>query len=125
MAGSESANVHNIYRLVAAETGYLGLVTFVVLLVRPLISAIRCGRRNPGDDRVRLRFGFGVALLTVYLHSFFEWVFIAFQAQYMFAMEMGLVAGLAGQLGYWGRRQPQGVRYGIDAFPIRPTRHAR
>src|SRR6185436_9983263 len=29
IVGSQGANVHNIYFLVAAETGYLGLITFV------------------------------------------------------------------------------------------------
>ena len=30
-----------------------------------------------------------------------------FVAQYIFAMDVGLVAGLAMQLGYWQRRYPQ------------------
>src|SRR5208282_6154782 len=35
--GSDSANVHNIYLLVTAESGYIGLVTFVLMLAQPLI----------------------------------------------------------------------------------------
>ena len=103
VSGSESANVHNIYWLVAAETGYLGLVTFLLLLLRPLTTAFVCGWRNRGDLRGDLLLGLGVSLLTVYLHSCFEWIAITFPAQYMFALTSGMVAGLAQQLGYWDR----------------------
>jgi hypothetical protein len=35
------------------------------------------------------------ALLAVYLHSLFEWVFVTFPAQYLLALDIGLVAALA------------------------------
>ena len=99
--GSDSANVHNIYYLITAETGYLGLLTFVFVLLRPLVVAFRCGWRNKRDRRGDLLLGLGTALLIVYVHSFFEWIFISFAAQYMFALDAGMVAGIATQLGYW------------------------
>ena len=95
------AFVHNAYWLVAAESGYLGIISFVMLLLSPLIVAFRCGWRNRKDHRGDLLLGFGVALLIVYLHSFYEWVFVSFEIEYMFAATMGLVAGLAQELGYW------------------------
>jgi hypothetical protein len=56
--------------------------------------------------------GLGMSLFIVYIHSYFEWVFITFSAQYMFALNVGLVAGLATQLGYWrsaaGKRRVAG-----------------
>jgi O-antigen ligase len=103
--GSDSANVHNIYYLVTAETGYVGLVTFVIMLLQPLMVAFRCSWRNRGDRRGDLLLGLGMSLLVVYIHSYFEWIFITFSAQYMFALDVGLVAGLATQLGYWQRTQ--------------------
>lgn len=48
--GSERANVHNIYRLVAAETGYPGLIALVLLLLGPMTVALRCGWRNRGNQ---------------------------------------------------------------------------
>jgi hypothetical protein len=89
--------------LVAAETGYFGLATFVILLMPPLIVAFSCGLRHAGDVRGDLLIGLGVALLAVYVHSFEEWIFVTFDAQYEFAIEIGMVAGLARELGYWRR----------------------
>jgi O-antigen ligase len=100
--------VHNVYLLVAAETGYPGLISFVLLLICPLIVAFRCGWHNRGDERGDLLLGLGVALLIVYIHGFFEWIFVNFEPEYMFALELGMVAGLAQQLGYW--RPPIGSR---------------
>jgi O-antigen ligase len=93
--------VHNTYMLVAAETGYPGLIAFILLLACPLIVAFRCGWQNRGDQGGNLLLGLGVALLIVYIHCFFEWVFLVFESQYMYALDVGMVAGLAQQLGYW------------------------
>ena len=100
---NSGAIVHNVYWLVAAETGYPGLLAFVVFLLRPLTVAFKCGWRNRGDRRADALLGLGVGLLIVYLHSFYEWIFITFQAQYLFAITAGMIAGLAQQLGYWRR----------------------
>ncbi len=106
---SSGAIVHNIYWLVTAETGYFGLVAFVLLLARPLLTAFNCGWRARNDWRGDLLLGLGVSLLTVYVHSFFEWALATFPAQYMFALTCGLVAGVAQQLGYWGRAPVRSV----------------
>jgi O-antigen ligase len=130
--GSMTAHVHNIYWLVAAETGYLGLTAFVLLLLRPITVAFLCGWRHKGDPRGDLLLGLGVALLVVYIHSFFEWIFISSQVQYMFALELGLIAALAHQLGYW--RQPsyrrrrlyrQETQLGIEPLESGPKRNIR
>ena len=99
--GSRSANVHNAYILTAAETGYLGLTALVVMLLQPLIVAFRCGWRHRSDFRGDILIGLGVALLITYIHCFFEWVFVMYEYQYFYALTVGLIGGLAGQLGYW------------------------
>jgi hypothetical protein len=99
-AGSFSAQVHDVYRLVAAETGYFGLLTFVLLLMQPMIVAFVWGWRNRNDMKGDILLGLGVSLLVVYIHSFFEWVFVTYYLQYFFALESGLIVGLARQLGY-------------------------
>ena len=121
--------VHNVYWLVAAESGYVGLVTFLFFLLRPLSVAFLCSRRTLGDQRSDLLMGLGVALAIVYIHSFWEWIFVDYQVQYMFAMTVGSVAGLAEQLGYFKRRYPQSVRFRVGTLQLarwgpRPSRPA-
>lgn len=101
LSGSLGTNVHNVYLLVTAETGYFGLITFLTMLLQPLIVTFRCARRNPKDVRGDVLLGLGVSLLIIYVHSYFEWIFITVGPQYMFAIDVGLIAGLATQLGYW------------------------
>jgi hypothetical protein len=113
--GGRGSIVHNVFWLVASETGWLGLITFVVLLIRPLTVAFFCGLRNKREKRGDLLIGLGVALLVVYIHSLFEWIFLLPDTQYLFAASVGLIAGLAQQLGYWPhspRRRPVGAIYG-------------
>jgi O-antigen ligase len=105
-----AGNVHNFYYLTAAETGYQGLIALLLLLISPMFVAFRCGWRNLGDYRGDLLLGLGVALLTVYLHSWFEWSLATFSAQYLLAIALGLVAGNAQQLGYWSVRRLNAVR---------------
>jgi O-antigen ligase len=97
---SRQAIVHNIYWLAAAETGYLGVMSLVILLFRPLATAFMCGWRNRRDPRGDLLLGFGMSMAIVYTHSFFEWIFFSQEVQYLFAMTVGMVAGLARQLSY-------------------------
>jgi O-antigen ligase len=63
--------VHNVYLLVAAETGYLGLLTFLIYLFYPLLVAFRCAWRIPGAHG-DLLLGIGVSLLCVYIQGYFR-----------------------------------------------------
>lgn len=96
-SGSRSANVHNVYLLVTAETGYLGLVAFVCLLMGPMIVAFRSAWANRGDKRGDLMLGLGVSLAIVSIHCFYEWVFMTYQIQYLFAIVVGMIAGVVRQ----------------------------
>jgi O-antigen ligase len=105
--------VHNVYWVIAVETGYLGLVTFVIMLLRPIIVAFVCGFRHRRDSRGQLLLGLGVALLMVTIHGLFEWIVLKAIPQYFLAIEFGMVAGLARQLGYWGRSYSQNAAVAI------------
>jgi len=114
-----AAFVHNAYLLVTAETGYLGLVTLLLLLIRPMAVAFRCGWRQH-DPQGDLLLGIGVALLIVYIHAAFEWVFVLDLTQYMLVIEFGMIAGLAQRLGYWQRRPyAKGISSDLGAVPSR------
>jgi O-antigen ligase len=109
---SRSFFVHNVYWLVASETGYFGLISFVFLLLQPVTVAFRCGWRHRGDRRGDLLLGLGVGLLIVYIHSFYEWIFVLSESQYLFALNVGLIAGLSHRLGYWRRAKPTRFKSG-------------
>jgi O-antigen ligase len=125
--GSDSANVHNVYYLITAETGYIGLITFLLMLLQPLVVALRYGWRCRGDQRGDLLLGLGMALFVVYVHSYFEWIFVTFTAQYMFALVVGSIAGLAMQLGYMGRSQAgdRAAAIGANVAPVTTMRPNR
>ena len=96
-----NTDVHNVYWLVAAETGYFGICTFVLLLLRLMVSAFICGWKNRRDRRGSLLLGLSVTLLLIYVHSWFEFVLLLQAIQYPFAIIAGLVSSLTMELGYW------------------------
>jgi len=100
---SYSATVHNFYWLTVTEIGYFGLIACVILFIVPLNVAFRCGLRHRQDIRADLLIGLGVAVLLVYIQSFEEWVFVTYRLQYVYAMDIGLIGGLATEMGYWRR----------------------
>ncbi len=92
--GSRSAHVHHSYLLVAAEQGFLGLMAFVALLVWPLLRAFRAAFADRKTARGDIYLGSGIALAVVTLHILYEWVFLMYEVQLMFALTVGVVAGL-------------------------------
>ena len=93
-AGNRRNIVHNAYLMVAAESGYLGLVAFCVMLAVPLVTALSMGWRFRAMAEGSLLTGLGVTLLMIYLHSFFEWVLFAKEVQYLLFMTMGMIFGV-------------------------------
>ena len=92
---------HNVYMTTVAEVGYIGLAAFLIFLFRPMVAAFTCNWRNRTDPRGDLLLGLGMSLFIVYIHSFFEWTFFHDLVQYLFAINVGIIAGVTQQLGYW------------------------
>lgn len=101
---SGAALVHHTYLLIAVESGYAAALLFILLLVRGSWVAFRCAFRFRNDARGDLILGLGVALVIVSLHGMYEWVLVTSPAQYLLAINLGLIAGLAQQMGYWRPR---------------------
>ena len=99
------AIVHSAYWLTAAETGYLGVITFVFLWLQITWVSIRCAWKYKKDYRGDIMLGLAATLVVIALHNAYEWVFFLYSAQYLFAITAGMVAALAEQLGYWGARR--------------------
>ncbi len=92
--GSRAALVHNSYLLVGAEQGYPGLLAFLPLLAWPMFSAFRLAFRDRKGPRGDLVLGCGIAVTVIMLHIRYEWVFMSYEVQMMFAMCMGTIAGV-------------------------------
>lgn len=107
--------VHNAYWLAAAETGYPGLLTFCLMLVVPLVTALRNGWRERGNAEGNLLLGFGVALLIVYMHSMYEWVIFAKEVQYLLFTTMGMIFGISLRMA--AMRQPAKAGSGAGRRP--------
>lgn len=81
--------------LFGPKTGLLGLVAFVLLLLTPIRIAFRTAWQNRKDPRGDLMLGIGVCLVAVVIHCFYEWIFVVYPVQVLFAIDTGIVAGLA------------------------------
>jgi O-antigen ligase len=93
--GNLSSIVHNVYRLMAAETGYLGVLSFVIFLAAPLVTALKWGLRRRRTPDGALLLGCAVSLALVYVHSGYEWILFWPTPFYMLSLTMGMVYGLA------------------------------
>jgi O-antigen ligase len=92
--GNRSAHVHNAYLLVSAESGYLGLVTVVLLLCSAIFYAFNTAfrfRRQPGAE---VLVGVGAGLVAMTLHGLVEWMFVVSAVQYVFAASLGMIVGI-------------------------------
>ncbi len=91
---SRATNVHNSYLLIWAETGLLGLISFVLLLGTAITVSFRWAFRYRRLPEANLLFGLGGGFIAITLHSLFEWVFVTHHAQYVFAVSLGMSSGL-------------------------------
>jgi hypothetical protein len=95
--GSRAGRVHNVYWLVLAETGFLGLITYLAFVLSPLATALRYGFGGRREANRDLLLGLAVTLIIVYIHSREEWVLISYTMQSLLAINFGLVAALASE----------------------------
>jgi O-antigen ligase len=96
-AGSRAAQVHNLYLLTAAETGWPGLLAVLMLFAWPVAQGLRLAFKRGEDWQGDLALGITVAILIASIHSLYEWIFITYQVQYVFAIALGCLAQLLRQ----------------------------
>ena len=96
-SSGRSTNVHNAYLLVAAETGWIGLIAFIALFAAAIATGLRFAFTDRRDAAGEVVLGYTVALIAVAAHNLFEWILLLYQAQYMFAIAIGVIAGLVRQ----------------------------
>lgn len=96
--GSRATNVHNSFLLIQAETGYLGLFAIILLILVPAVTSLAHAYRARRSAQADLLIGIVGALTAITLHSFYEWMLVTYQAQYLLAIALGMAAGLIQQL---------------------------
>jgi O-antigen ligase len=97
---SDRGIVHNVYYLHASEMGWIGLIVFLLMIGRFFLMAIRVvlWRRNSLVSWIAT--GILVAMLTLWLQSWLEWVF----RQTYVTVEFYLLAGFLAALGRVDRK---------------------
>lgn len=91
--GSRSAHVHNLYLLMAAETGWFGMISFIIFLVIVIFRGFWYSFKEKLRQSGEVVLGFTIALIVMSLHSLYEWIAITYQVQAMVAIAMGVIAG--------------------------------
>jgi hypothetical protein len=96
--GSLNNIVHNAYLLAGAEAGYFGVFAFSFLMVFPILVAFRYAWAARGARDGDLLCGLGVGMATVCLHSFYEYIVVIKEVQYVLAIIVGITFGYAHQV---------------------------
>jgi len=68
------------------------------MLLSPLRIAFQTAWRNRKDPRGDLLLGLAVCLAIVTIHCFFEWIFVVYPVEILFAIDTGIIAGLVRQI---------------------------
>lgn len=113
-AGMRGTAVHNSYLLILAETGLFGLVTMILVLAWPVLTAWRAARKYKNEAQSELLLGITVAGVILMAHLYYEWAFVLFLFQYTFGMVCGVIVGLAASM---AARKRAAARQAVKPVP--------
>ncbi len=108
-----SGIVHQIYWLTAAETGYLGVLAYLGLVVFPIVVGLRWFRRHPGDARGDVILGITAGLMVTALQGVLEWLLRQTVMSHLVWIQTAMLLALVRQL-----REDE--RRGIVRTAVRP-----
>lgn len=123
--GNRNANVHNSYLLIAAESGWPGLITVIILIGSAIMLSISTAvrfRREPGAE---VLIGVSVGLAAMAAHGFAEWMFMVFPVQYVFACSLGLTIGMRSRFQISQQSRLKQKQFVIRALPDLAPREPR
>jgi hypothetical protein len=93
-----SGIVHNVYRLTAAEVGYLGIGAYVLVLAAPLVTALRAAAGRGRNVRRDVLFGFAIGLSVLYAQGMLEWALRQTALSYLFWIIAAMIVGISRSL---------------------------
>jgi hypothetical protein len=94
-AGNRAAPVHNAYKLARAETGWLGEITLIALLVAPMLVGIRLAFKERKSVFGGIALGSGVAMFALIIHNNFEYAWFVEHPQRLFFINIAIIAAFA------------------------------
>lgn len=109
---NRTAPVHNSYLLVWAESGLLGLLGLLTILLSTVVVGLKAIRRLAWDERSELMIGLLTTLIVASAHIAFEWLFMTNYVHYLLAMSAGALVGITATLNR---------KAGSRVVPKRPT----
>jgi hypothetical protein len=92
---SRAAPVHDVYYLITAELGWLGLAGFLATIASFIALGFSKLRAKSNDDVNELVPGLLATMIVAAVHMSYEWVFMHFVLHYLFAIAAGLMIAVA------------------------------
>lgn len=86
--------VHNIYWLTAAETGYMGFLSYALLLAIPLTLALHGAMRFKKDIRGDVLLGCAGGLIATYIQNKAEWIMRQTVMSYLFFFMLAIIVAM-------------------------------
>lgn len=91
MGQSRLGTAHHIYYLFAAETGWPGMIIFIIFIARYYFHNLVLLFRTKNEYHQAILLGLLVGFSTLHLQGFLEWIFRQTQVFYLFCVLSGLM----------------------------------
>lgn len=88
-----TAPVHNSYLLAQAESGFLGLMVVVILMIAPIVLGLKIAFADRRSPIMGMGVGVAVAGFTVALHSGYEYAWHLESVQRLFFVNYAVLSG--------------------------------
>ncbi|MHA6723788.1 O-antigen ligase family protein [Sphingomonas sp. RS2018] len=89
---NRSAPVHNAYLLARAETGWLGEIALILLLVFPVLSALKLAFKKRKTASGEFALGAAVGLSVNIVHNNYEYAFFIYHVLSIVFLNIGIIA---------------------------------
>jgi len=91
---SRLGTAHHIYLLFAAETGWLGMWTFILFLLRFYLKNVVLLLKAHDPYYQAILLGLFIGFSTLHLQGLLEWIFRQTQVFYLFLILSGLMVAI-------------------------------
>lgn len=119
--GSRSAPVHNAYLLARAETGWLGNITLILILVVPMVVGMRIAFADRQSPLGGVALGSAVAAVMAIVHNNYEYAWLLEEPQRVYFINLAVIAAASLALRQSRRAAKQAKRARARDIPAPAT----